>query len=68
MAKLKSRTQAIYEDLSRDDRVKILSTDKSSAINHKMAIAFKEVMREFELKEKNSREFVKKIELTSLNK
>jgi len=65
MEKLKSRSFKIIEDLDKKGKVKTLTPKQSHAIDHELALELKKIKNDFLLKEKNSRAFVAKLELTS---
>ena len=68
MAKLESRASRVIGKMQSDGKVKTLTFKQTASIDHKLASSLKQIKNEFEVKEKNSRAYVAKIELSSLNK
>ena len=68
MAKLESHISKVINHLNSEGRIKLLSYTQSSKIDHELALEFKKIKNDFDLKEKKSRSLVAKIELSSLNR
>ena len=68
MAKLTSRSAKVMKQLEKDGKMQILSFRESAHIDHKLATELQKIKTDFEVKEKNSRAHVAKIELASVNK
>jgi hypothetical protein len=67
MAKLRSLASEVIEKMNKEGKVKTLSFHETASIDHRLATGLRKVKNQFEVKEKNSRAFVSKIELSSLN-
>lgn len=68
MAKLISRASQVIGKMQDQGKVKTLTFKQSASIDHKLAIGLKKIKNDFEVKEKNSRAYVAKIELSSFNR
>jgi len=67
MAKLISMASIIIDEMKRDGKVNPISFQQSASIDHELATGLKRIKNDFEVKEKNSRAFVSKIELSSFS-
>ena len=67
MAKLKTLASSVIEKMEKEGKVQNLTFHETAVIDIEFAEALTKVKNEFEVKEKNSRAFVSRIELSSLN-
>lgn len=65
MAKFVSLVSEVVKKMNDDNKVTTLTFQQTAEIDHNLAIGLKKAKNEFEVKEKSSREYVYKKELSS---
>jgi hypothetical protein len=68
MAKLVSHISRVMNEMNRDGKITSVPFEESSKIDHELALKFRKIKNDFDLKERKSRSLVAEIELSSLNK
>lgn len=68
MEKLTSRATQVIQRMQDQGKVNILTFKQTASIDHQLATGLKKIKSDFEVKEKNSRAYVAKIESSTYYK
>ena len=68
MAKLESQISRLLAKFESEDRIKSLSYEETAKIDMTLANKLKDIKRDYELKERKSRAYISRLELTSLSR
>lgn len=68
MAKLTSRASLVIQRMQDQGKVNALTFKQAASIDHELATGLKKIKSDFEIKEKNSRTYVAKIEASTYYK
>jgi hypothetical protein len=64
----KSRVANVITKLHNSNNITVFSKEESNLINREISVVIEKARKDFEFKEKNSRAFIKQMELSTFNK